>query len=61
VPWTDNNVVTMATNYDTITRLQSVKRWSTTLKEKIDVPQPFLFQNYNRGMGGVDLLGSVSK
>jgi hypothetical protein len=46
----------MATKYDTITPLQSVKRWSTTLKEKIDVPQPFWFQNYNCCMGGVDLL-----
>ncbi|KAJ8928709.1 hypothetical protein NQ314_018719 [Rhamnusium bicolor] len=56
VRWKDNNVVTMATNYDTIEPLSKVKRWSSAKKEKIDVPQPQLFSKYNASMGGVDLL-----
>lgn len=55
VRWKDNSVVTMATNYDTVVPLGSVKRWSTKEKKKVDVPQPHLFSNYNSGMGGVDL------
>lgn len=56
VRWKDNSVVTMVTNHDTVEPLGKVKRWSTTEKRKIDVPQPRLFANYNSSMGGVDLL-----
>lgn len=57
VKWKDNNVVTMATNYDGIEPLSKVKRSSSVKKEKIDVPQPpLLFSKYNSSMGGVDLL-----
>lgn len=45
----------MASNYDNIYPLQSIKRWSSTEKKKVDVPQPKLFTNYNAGMGGWDL------
>lgn len=55
VRWKDNSVVTMATNYDTVFPLGSVKRWSAEEKKKVDVPQPKLFSSYNSGMGGVDL------
>lgn len=55
VRWVDNSVVTMITNYDTVYPLNTVKRWSKQQKMKIDVPQPHLFKNYNRYMGGVDL------
>lgn len=54
VRWKDNSVVTLATNYDNMEPVGKVKRWSTAAKDKIDVPQPFLFQNYNQHMGGVD-------
>ncbi|KAG7295626.1 hypothetical protein JYU34_021902 [Plutella xylostella] len=33
-----------------------VKRWCTVNKEKTEVKIPLLFQNYNKGMGGVDEL-----
>ncbi|KAJ8914400.1 hypothetical protein NQ315_017494 [Exocentrus adspersus] len=52
VRWLDNSVVTMVTNYDTVEPLGKVKRWSPIYKEKVDVPQPHLIQNYNRFMGG---------
>lgn len=56
VRWKDNNIVTMATNYDTVEPLGKVKRWSSAQNKKIDVPQPHLFSSYNASMGGVDLL-----
>lgn len=46
----------MVTNYDAIDPLEKVKRWSSATKEKTEVPQPLLSKNYNRGMGGVDLM-----
>lgn len=46
VKWKDNNVVTMATNYDSIEPLSNVKRWSSAKKEKVDVSQPQLFRKY---------------
>ncbi|GLV46153.1 hypothetical protein CBL_02869 [Carabus blaptoides fortunei] len=45
----------MASNYDKVFPLQSVKRWSSAEKRKVDIPQPKLFSSYNAGMGGVDL------
>lgn len=56
VRWKDNSIVTMMTNYDSIYPLSKVKRWSKEQKQRIDVPQPHLFANYNSAMGGVDLL-----
>lgn len=55
VKWVDNSICTMATNYDTIEPLSKVRRWSKIQKSVIDVQQPRVFKNYNRGMGGVDL------
>lgn len=55
IRWQDNNTVTMVTNYDTLEPVYHVKRWSAIDKEKIDIQQPSIFQNYNRFMGGVDL------
>ena len=59
VKWKDNRAVTLATNYDTIEPVQSAQRWSREKKAVVAVPQPNLVQNYNRDMGGVDLLGSA--
>ncbi|XP_056639371.1 piggyBac transposable element-derived protein 3-like [Diorhabda sublineata] len=56
VRWNDNSAVTMAKNYDSVEPLAQVKRWSSKRKEKMPVPQPQLFKNYNYRMGGVDLL-----
>lgn len=56
VRWKDNSVCTMATNFDDLEPMGTVKRWCTVKKEKTDVKIPLLFQNYNKGMGGVDEL-----
>jgi hypothetical protein len=44
----------MGTNYDRVEPLGKVKRWFDL--EKADVPEPLLFQTYNRSKGGVDML-----
>lgn len=54
VRWLDNSVCTMGSNYDNVLPLGKVKRWSAVEKKKVDVGIPHLFQNYNKGMGGVD-------
>lgn len=54
VRWLDNSVCTMGSNYDNVFPLGKVKRWSNVVKKKVDVGIPYLFQNYNRYMGGVD-------
>lgn len=54
VRWLDNSVCTMGTNFDRVFPLGKVKRWDTTEKKKLDMNIPHVFQNYNKGMGGVD-------
>lgn len=44
----------MGTNYDFVNPLGNVKRWSSSERKKVDVNIPFVFQNYNKSMGGVD-------
>ena len=39
--------------------LQQVSRFSKEQKKKVQVNQPFLITNYNRSMGGVDLVDSA--
>ncbi|XP_039967529.1 piggyBac transposable element-derived protein 2-like, partial [Bactrocera tryoni] len=61
VRWKDNGVCTTGTNFDKIEPMGKVKRWCSQNKQKMDVNIPHLFQNYNKGMGGVDEMdGSIS-
>ena len=53
VRWNDNSVVTIASNFGSVTE-GKVMRWSNAEKKKVQVPRPTLFQTYNQGMGGVD-------
>ncbi|KAK9738798.1 Transposase IS4 [Popillia japonica] len=55
VKWKDNSVCSMVTNHDFIEPLTYVRRWSRVQNEVVSVKQPLVFQNYNVGMGGVDL------
>lgn len=56
VRWNDNSVVTMATNFDTIDPPSITKRYSRKEKKSVSVKQPKFIGNYNKHMGGVDLL-----
>lgn len=53
--WSDNKEVTMATNYDQIHPMPKVRRWKKEAKKYENHDQPSLINNYNHGMGGVDL------
>ena len=37
----------------------TVKRWSRVNKQKVDVPQPSIVNEYNHGIGGVDLFDQM--
>lgn len=54
VRWNDNNIVTIATNYDQVLPLRQVGRFSREKKQRVSVPQPKVFQAYNTHMGGID-------
>lgn len=54
VRWNDNKCVIVATNYDKIEPLAKATRWKREAKQRVEVPQPKLIQNYNKYMGGVD-------
>lgn len=53
IRWKDTNIVTMATDYDSMTSVAKVKRWPTEVVSKI---HPLTFQTFNVNMGGVDIL-----
>lgn len=52
--WKDNKVV--LSTYCGKHPIYSVKRFDKKLKTQIEVDCPFLIKEYNRHMGGVDLL-----
>lgn len=49
----------MATNYDSVKPVGSVKRWDRAKGQFNAVPQPHLFKEYNLSMGGVDLVDAA--
>lgn len=54
VKWNDNNIVSLATNFDRVEPTKSVSRFSHAQKRKINVQQPMVISNYNKHMGGID-------
>ena len=52
----DNNVVTCASNYDSVEPIKKVQRHVKGSREKATVSQPLMIANYTGGMGGVDML-----
>ncbi|KAK4314976.1 hypothetical protein Pmani_013759 [Petrolisthes manimaculis] len=59
--WNDNSDVKVATNKtDTVSlAMGKCKRWSKKKKEVVCLPQPVIIQQYNKGMGGVDLFDQL--
>ena len=51
----DNSIVTIGTNFSKVTPVDKVSRWVKG-KGKVPVEQPKVISEYNKGMGGVDLL-----
>lgn len=59
VQWKDKKTVSLASNFHSIAPINQCKRFSTTQKKHILVPQPNIVKCYNSGMGGVDLLDEM--
>jgi hypothetical protein len=59
VAWSDNKPVYVASNVSTSEPVGTVRRWSRKEKKEIMVPQPKLILDYNKEMGGVDLLDQM--
>ena len=56
VKWHDNTPASIATNYSSVYPVGNTTRHSQKLKKKITVKIPKAVSEYNKSMGGVDLL-----
>lgn len=56
VKWVDNNIVTAASTCHGVNPISQVKRYSQAGKKIIQIPQPRIICEYNRCMGGTDLM-----
>ncbi|XP_067940481.1 piggyBac transposable element-derived protein 2-like [Watersipora subatra] len=56
VCWYDNKAVTLFFSQIGVEPFGEVKRWDKKHKVSVIVPQPAVINDYNRHMGGVDLL-----
>lgn len=58
--WKDNSPVYVASNkHSASTENNTCRRYNRVQKKYITVPQPGLINQYNHGMGGVDLLDGM--
>lgn len=49
VRWHDNSVVSLMSNWQEIKPLQVAKRYSAKEKKKVQIKQPYLIHEYNKG------------
>ena len=56
VKWNDNTCVSVATNFGSVQPVGKAKRWSSSKKCSVEIPQPAVIHDYNLRMGGVDIL-----
>lgn len=54
--WNDNKPVSVATNYSYIEPIGQTRRYSRKDRKHIQIPIPYVIQEYNSHMGGVDML-----
>lgn len=59
VNWYDNCSVSLLSNYTGAQPVTKVDWWDGKQKEIIKVPCPAVVREYNKNMGGVDLLDSL--
>ncbi|KRX76103.1 PiggyBac transposable element-derived protein 3 [Trichinella sp. T6] len=57
--WNDNAAVTIASNYHTHFPVKTVKRYSKAEKKHVDITEPNIIRQYNKYMGGVDVMDKV--
>ena len=58
--WYDNKKVDVISSFVGEEPVTSVSRWDKKGKKKVDVPCPAAIHQYNKNMGGVDLLDSLT-
>ncbi|XP_063634940.1 piggyBac transposable element-derived protein 3-like [Cydia splendana] len=59
VVWKDNKVVTLASTFAGQNPISDVSRYDKKQSKYIDIKRPFVVAEYNRHMGGVDLIDSI--
>lgn len=59
VVWKDTKVVTLASSFVGKLPVSSVERYDKKQKKKVSVDSPAIIHEYNKHMGGVDLLDSL--
>ncbi|XP_055914246.1 piggyBac transposable element-derived protein 3-like [Eupeodes corollae] len=57
--WKDNKIVSLASNFAGKNPTSNVQRYDRVNKVHISVERPFVVAEYNRHMGGVDLMDSI--
>ena len=56
IKWTDNRSVTVLSSFDSVETMKTAKRYVKKEKKFIQVQCPGAVANYNKHMGGADLL-----
>ncbi|KRX33610.1 PiggyBac transposable element-derived protein 3 [Trichinella murrelli] len=59
--WNDNTAVTIAFNYYTHFPVGTVRRFSRAVKKHVDVAEPNIIRQYNKYMGGVDVMDKINR
>ena len=54
--WNDNKPMCVVSNFKDAEPTSVIRRWSASKKSAVQIPQPQMVANYNKYMGGVDLL-----
>lgn len=54
--WFDNRAVTFVSSYASLEPSSKLKRWSRNEKKSVDITCPFVVKEYNKFMGGVDVM-----
>ncbi|CAK1582202.1 unnamed protein product [Parnassius mnemosyne] len=59
VVWKDNKLVTLASTFTGLNPISEVRRYDKKNSRYINIPRPNVVSEYNRHMGGVDLVDSI--
>ena len=56
VHWFDNKTVNLVSTYAGIEPIGTVRRYDRSLRQHVNVPQPYIVKVYNEDIGGIDKL-----